>query len=184
MKKKLVSVFLAASMVATMMAGCGSKAPAANENAGTENGEGVAATTDDAIANLIAATDKTVELTLWCNETDAYQTVIRELVDEFEATYSEVDFNITIGVESEANCKDDVLADVEAAADVFVFPDDQLVDLVNAGALQSIDATYTYDPAKTNAATTVEAATVNGKLYAYYSLAYHGKSFLHAISMV
>ena len=179
MKKKLIAMILAASMTATMMTGCGSKTPAANESAGTEkagteNVESNTAATDDAIANLIAATEGTVELTLWCNETDAYQTVIRELVDEFETTYPEVDFNITIGVESEANCKDDVLADVEAAADVFVFPDDQLVDLVNAGALQSIDATYTYDPAKTNASTTVEAATVNGKLYAYPLTASNG----------
>lgn len=130
MKKKLIAMILAASMTATMMTGCGSKTPAANESAGTEkagteNVESNTAATDDAIANLIAATEGTVELTLWCNETDAYQTVIRELVDEFETTYPEVDFNITIGVESEANCKDDVLADVEAAADVFVFPDDR-----------------------------------------------------------
>ena len=96
------------------------------------------------------------------------------LVDEFKASYPDVEFNITIGAESEANCKDDVLKDVESAADVFVFADDQLIDLVNAGALQSVDAAFTYDPRTANAASTVEAASVDGKLYAYPLTASNG----------
>jgi arabinogalactan oligomer/maltooligosaccharide transport system substrate-binding protein len=180
MKKRVLSVLLIAAMTASMAAGCGSAAEgedsssgaAGTQAAGADEAETPAA--DDAIANLIAATDGTVELTLWCAETEEYQTVMKELVDEFEAAYPDVDFNITIGAESEANCKDDVLADVEAAADVFVFADDQLLDLVNAGALQSVDATYTYDPKTANAESTVEAASVDGKLYAYPLTASNG----------
>ena len=125
--------------------------------------------TNDAIANLIAATDAPVDLTLWCAETEEYQKVMAQLVDEFKASYPDVEFNITIGAESEANCKDDVLKDVESAADVFVF-----ADLVNAGALQSVDAAFTYDPRTANAASTVEAASVDGKLYAYPLTASNG----------
>ncbi len=173
MKKRVLSELLITVMTASMMIGCGTME---GNGTSTENGASTAIETEgneeknvseDAVANLIAATDGTVELTLWCNESDAYQTVMKELTEEFEASYPEVDFNITIGVQSEATCKDDVLADVEAAADVFIFPDDQLVDLVNAGALQSVDATYTYDPTVANAAATVEAASVDGTLYAY-----------------
>ncbi|MBQ8038603.1 MAG: sugar ABC transporter substrate-binding protein, partial [Lachnospiraceae bacterium] len=130
MKKKLVSMLLVAGMAISLLAGCG------GSTSGTEQ-EGDA-TGDDAIENLIAATEGPVELTLWCAETKEYQTVMKKLVADFETTYPEIDFNITIGAESEANCKDDVLADVESAADVFVFPDDQLLDLVTAGALQSV----------------------------------------------
>ena len=178
MKKKLVSMLLVAGMVISMLAGCGGNA-ADVEQTGDVAGEVAGGatetvTSDDAIANLIAATEGTVELTLWCSETEAYQTVMKKLVADFEATYPDVDFNITIGAESEANCKDDVLADVESAADVFVFPDDQLLDLVTAGALQSVDATYTYNPAEANAQSTVDAASVDGKLYAYPLTASNG----------
>lgn len=182
MKKKVLSSILAAGMVATMFAGCGSEETPTATNANTEN-VGENATTSDsamvadaqeAIQGLIDATDGTVELTLWCSETEAYQTAMKEIVDEFKAEYPEVDFNITIGAESEANCKDDVLADPESAADLFVFPDDQLVDLVNAGALQSVDATYTYDPKEANSSSTVEAASMDGKLYAYPLTASNG----------
>lgn len=176
MKKKLVASLLLTSMVVGMLAGCGDKKEELNgtepESKGTEKTEEV--NKDDAVANLIASTDGTVELTLWCSETTAYQKVMKEIVDDFKATYPDVDFDITIGAESEANCKDDVLADVETAADVFVFADDQLYDLVNAGALQSIDATYTYDPHIVNAESTVEAASIDGKMYAYPLTASNG----------
>ncbi len=167
MKKKLVSALLCLAMATTALAACGKDAKdTKNKNTNTQSGS-EAATSNDAIANLIAATDGTVELTLWCSETTEYQTVMAKLVKDFEAKYSDVDFDITIGAESEANCRDDVLKDVEAAADVFVFPDDQLYDLVNAGALMSIETSYTYDPHTANAESTVEAASQDGKLYAY-----------------
>ncbi len=172
MKKKTVSVLLAAAMIMSLAAGCGSESGDGGEkdtSAGANAG-----TSDDPIENLIAATDGTVDLTLWCAETKEYQTVMKELVDRFKETYPEVDFNITIGAESEANCKDDVLADVEAAADVFVFPDDQLLDLVNAGALQKIDTVYTYDPESADSLATVMAASVDGSLYAYPLTASNG----------
>lgn len=190
MKKKFLATLLVGAMAASMLTGCGTQttettnteetktqevkaetATTKTEATKTESNQGEAV---DPIANLIAATEGTVELTLWCAETTEYQTVMKELVDEFEAKYSEVDFNITIGAESEANCKDDVLANIEAAADVFVFADDQLYDLVNAGALQSVDATYTYDPKTENAQSTVDAASIDGTLYAYPLTASNG----------
>lgn len=192
MKRKFLATLLATAMTVSMISGCGAgeKETTNVEDADTAKTDNVTSkTTTDTeqktstneveqvsspIDNLIAATEGTVELTLWCAETTEYQTVMKELVDEFEATYPDVDFNITIGAESEANCKDDVLADIEAAADVFVFADDQLYDLVNAGALQSVDATYTYDPKTANAQSTVEAASMDGTLYAYPLTASNG----------
>ena len=183
MKKKILASILSAGMLVSLMAGCGSNAAETDnevQSGGTEKSSDSEKQStkvdnaDDAIQGLIDSTDGTVELTLWCSETEAYQTTMKEIVDEFEAAYPDVDFDITIGAESEANCKDDVLADPETAADLFVFADDQLVDMVNAGVLQSIDATYTYDPAETNAVSTVEAASVDGTLYAYPLTASNG----------
>lgn len=191
MKRKLAAACISMCMVSSLLAGCGSSEQTVqNQSEQTQNSEKtqeevkteettqVSENSDnnsnDAIANLIAATDAPVDLTLWCAETEEYQTVMAQLVDEFKNTYPDVQFNITIGAESEANCKDDVLKDVESAADVFVFADDQLTDLVNAGALQSVDAVFTYDPKTANAASTVEAASVDGKLYAYPLTASNG----------
>ena len=99
---------------------------------------------------------------------------MKELTDKFQEQYSDVDFNITIGAVSEQEAKDKVLEDIDAAADVFVFADDQVNDLVNAGALQEVAATYTYDPKETNSEATVAAATKDGKLYAYPLTASNG----------
>ena len=182
MKKKVLSVLLATSMVVSLAA-CGSKetetttgnAASDNTAADTETADAADTTSaDDAIANLIAATDGTVDIQLWCSELESYQTVMKELTDKFQEQYSDVDFNITIGAVSEADAKDKILEDIDAAADVFVFADDQVNDLVNAGALQEVAATYTYDPAETNSEATVAAATKDGKLYAYPLTASNG----------
>ena len=163
MKKKILSMLLAASMVATLGA-CGSNT---DNTSKTEKASSAEKKADDPVQALIKNTKGTVDLTVWCSETEQYQNAMKEIVDSFKQKYSDVDFNITIGSESEANCKDDVLKDVQEAADIFIFPDDQLKGLVEAGALQSVDATYTYDPKETNSEMTVDAASMNGKLYAY-----------------
>lgn len=167
MKRKMLAVLLSAVTV-ICAAGCGAQ----NEKKETTETGGKA--TENPIDNLIAATEGAVDLTLWCAETEEYQNVMAELVEEFKQTYPDVEFHITVGAESEANCKDDVLADVEKAADVFVFADDQLIDLVNAGALQKLETTYTYDPKTANAQKTVDAASIDGTMYAYPLTASNG----------
>lgn len=180
MKKKVLSLVLSSAIAVSSLTACGAKGTEQGKNEAANNGKEASSTdsskgsNEDAVAALVSATKDPVNLTLWCSETEAYQKVMAEIVEDFKKQYPDVTFNITIGAESEANCKDDVLSDVEAAADLFVFPDDQLRDLVNAGALQSIEATYTYNPSETNAAATVEAASQDGKLYAYPLTASNG----------
>ncbi len=121
------------------------------------------------------AGEETISLTLWGAEED--QALLQELVDQFEATYSDYTFDIQIGVESESTAKDTILTDVEAAADVFAFASDQIYDLVNAGALANLDE---YDEAfqavagkslddvrAANSESSVEAATIDGNMYAF-----------------
>ena len=184
MKKKYLSMLLCAAMASAMVAGCGSSdssedttKKADSKTDETKKQGDVQVESDqaqDAIANLIAATDGKVELQVWCSELEAYQTTVGTLVDQFKQEYSDVDFDIQIGAVSESNAKDTVLEDPEAAADVFVFADDQVQDLVAAGALQAVNATYTYNPAETNSEGTVNAATVDGTLYAYPLTASNG----------
>lgn len=184
MKKKLLASLLTVSMVAAMLTGCGNAAVAeetpAETTETTEEAEApaedtaAAETTDssDAVANLIAATTDTVSLKVWASEED--QALTTELLEKFKETYPDVTFDIQLGSESESTAKDTILADVEASADVFAFADDQINEMVAAGALQEVSATYTYDVANANAAGSVEAATVDGKLYAYPMTADNG----------
>ena len=188
MKKKLVSVLLTAAMGVSLLAGCGAQdaTDVANQAASAvkdaadqaasavaENAGDVTANAD-AIANLIAATTDTVSLQLWCSETEQYQTVMKDIVEKFKAEYSAVNFDITIGAVSEADAKDRVLEDVEAAADVFVFPDDQLEALVKAGALNEVAAQYTFDMNETDTPATVDAGKYDGKQYGYPFTASNG----------
>lgn len=187
MKKKVLATLLATAMVAGCLAGCGGS----NDTAATEQAPAADAATEEAapaedaaeeapaadaaadpVANLIAATTDTVTLTVWASEED--QDLTTQLLDEFKAAYPDVTFDITLGAESESTAKDTILTDVEAAADVYAFADDQINELVQAGALQEVVTSYTYDVATENAAGAVEAASVDGKLYAYPMTADNG----------
>ncbi|MCH5257799.1 MAG: extracellular solute-binding protein [Lachnospiraceae bacterium] len=190
MKKKVLATLLATSMIAATLAGCGNSgagetttpdnSTTTNDNAAADNtttdnaaaDNNAASDASDPVSTLIANTTGTVSLTVWASEED--QTLTTTLIDNFKAEYADVDFDITLGSESESTAKDTILTDVEAAADVFAFADDQINELVQAGALQEVAATYTLDVANENAAGAVEAATVGGKLYAYPMTADNG----------
>ena len=113
-----------------------------------------------------------VKLTMWGAEED--QTMLREMADAFIAENADKgNITIDIGVQSESSAKDTVLADPEAAADVFAFADDQLNELVAAGALQEV-MLNPEDVKSRNLAGSVNAATMNDKLYAYPMTADNG----------
>ncbi|MCD8142531.1 MAG: extracellular solute-binding protein, partial [Clostridiales bacterium] len=186
--KKLLALILAMAM-ALSLAACGgssddsgddassgaASSAAASEGSATESEADADASAADASTADAAASGETITLTVWGAEED--QTLLAELVEGFKETYSDYTFDVQIGVESESTAKDTVLTDIEAAADVFAFADDQLVSLVNAGALQSIDdmdaAIQNYagksvaDVEAANSAGSVTAATANDTLYAF-----------------
>ena len=164
--KKLLALLLAFVMILSLTA-CGgnggtaeTQAPAAN-NTNTEAAD---------------ASNETVALTLWGAEED--QALLAQLVEDFKAAYPDQTFEIQIGVESESTAKDTVLTDIEAAADVFAFANDQLNDLVSAGALLNLSGdvsavlpAYTdktlEDVLAANGEGSVAAATKDGNVYAF-----------------
>ncbi len=165
--KKLLALILALAMALSLVA-CGSSSTSTGDTSDTDSSG--ADTTDTG-----TDTSETISLTVWGAEED--QDLLVELVAAFEEEYSDYTFDIEIGVESESSAKDTILTDIEAAADVFAFADDQLTELVNAGALQSIDemdeVLQTYagksveDIESANIETSVTAATKNDTLYAF-----------------
>ena len=151
--KKAIALTLAGAMALSLAACGGSASVAASESTAAES--------------VATGAVEDVTLTMWGAEED--QDLLRQISDKFiEENKDKVNLTINIGVQSESECKDTVLNDPEAAADVYAFADDQLNQLVAAGALQEIPAEMNLEDVKTrNSPASVDAATIDGKLYAY-----------------
>ncbi len=180
--KKIIALLLAVVMVFGLVA-CAStpektEAPAEKKEESPQKTEAPAENKEEPAQETEkpAASGETITLTLWGAEED--QALLADLVEQFKAQYPDQTFDIQIGVESESTAKDTILTDVEAAADVFAFANDQLADLVAAGALLPLDgdiaavlpayAGKTIDDVKAaNGEGSVAASTLNDTLYAF-----------------
>ena len=177
MKKQLA--LATAALMALSLAACGSTATASSAAESTAESTSTAASSEAASTDSTAADDgdvlqqaaaaafaNDVTLTMWGAEED--QELLRTIADNFIKEYGNYGGKITInlGTQSESTAKDTVLTDPTAAADVYAFADDQLNELVQAGALQEVQLNAD-DVKNRNSPASVDAATVNGKLYAY-----------------
>ena len=122
-----------------------------------------------------------VSLTVWGAEED--EALLEEIFASFQAHYAgQADFQISYQPQSESNCKDALLGDLEGGADVFTFADDQVAALAAAGGLDPIADAAAVRGACLPAA--VEAASVGDTLYAYPLTAdngyflYYNKAYL------
>ncbi|MCI8740298.1 MAG: extracellular solute-binding protein [Oscillibacter sp.] len=107
---------------------------------------------------------ETIALTVWGAEED--EALLQEIFASFQNHYAaEARFQITYQPQSESNCKDVLLGDLENGADVFAFADDQVAALAAAGGLDPIENADEIRAANLRAA--VEAASVGDVLYAY-----------------
>lgn len=92
---------------------------------------------------------------------------MEQVIRDFHAAHPDRQYAIQIGVQNEGDAAKVILADVQSAADVFIFADDQLTSLLQAGALMPIEE-GAEDIRNTHIAGAVEAATgPDGLLYAY-----------------
>lgn len=127
---------------------------------------------------VVACTPEPLEevtLNVWASELD--QALTRTLADEFIAAHAdEVILTIEVGPQSESTAADTILADIEGAADVFSFADDQFQRLMEAGALQEVsENTAAVIEANGGASSgSILAATSDSKLYAYPMTADNG----------
>lgn len=99
---------------------------------------------------------------------------MEQVVRDFRAAHPDRQYDIQIGVQNEGDVAKVVLADVESAADVFTFADDQLNSLLIGGALMPI-VEGAEGIRNANTPESVEAATgPDGQLYAYPATADNG----------
>lgn len=162
-KKSLIAVFL---MLGMLISACGESQ--ADSVEGTESNMPEEVSTQSQTEELSGGK---VELTVWGAEED--QALLTEMVESFKQEYAgATDFEITVAAESESTCKDTLLGDIENGADVFSFVDDQLMSMVAAGVLEPVPDAETI--AEQNVDGAVDAASVNGTLYAYPMTADNG----------
>lgn len=164
--KHLLSLLLALAVAMPLLAGC--------RKNNTNDGD-----------NPNQTDTPTVSLRVWGAQDD--QAMIREMCDAFAQAHPEKKYTFTYGVVGEGEAKNIFLDDPDAAADVFHFANDQIADLVSAGALAQIGGSYRTTVEEENLSGAVDAATVGGKLYAFpatadngYFLYYNKAVFEHA----
>ena len=119
MKKKVLAMALATTMVATTFAGCGS------------NGSG----------SSDSGSKKAVTLKVWSPQEDQSEDSGKWLQTEcekFNKAHPEWDITFKYGVCPEGEAKDKVTKDADAAADVYMFANDNLSALVKGNAIAKL----------------------------------------------
>lgn len=160
MKKILVSALIA-SMSLSLLAGCGGDKNAnANGDAQSQSTE---KSTQSGSADQAGVTD--VALKVWCPQNQIDTGLIKEQQEAFAAAHPEWNITWTTEAVGEDNAKTEVLKDVEMAADIFFFANDQIVELVNAGAIARLGGDTETMVNETIASNVVDTVKVDGALY-------------------
>lgn len=127
MKKKMIALLMATALVATL-AGCGEKSEAPsteNKTQTTTNSEKPAEVTD-------------VTLKVWVPNNQVDTGIIDEQEQAFAAAHPEWNITWTTEIVGDDVAKTELLKDVEAGGDVFMFASDQLAEMVEAGAIAQL----------------------------------------------
>lgn len=165
MKKKALSLFLVTAMAVSMV-GCGSKDADKNADKNTDKN------TDKKDTEVAAATEKEDEawegdLTVWSPQEDQDTNWLQDQCEAFAAEHPNWKINFNYGVCPEGEAKDNVTKDVEAAADVYMLANDNIPDLVSAGALSELGGDYLGYVTSTNSDSILASVTYNDSVVAF-----------------
>ena len=133
--KKLLIVLLAAVMLLSVLAGCGGDT--SNETASTD-GDTQQTTSGDGQATG-EVTD--VSLKVWCPQNQVDTGIMEQQQKAFAAEHPEWNITWTTEIVGEDKAAENILKDVGAAADVYFFANDQLQQLLDAGAIARLGGT-------------------------------------------
>lgn len=165
MKKKALSLFLVTAMAVSMV-GCGSKDADKNTDKNTDKKDTEVAATTEKEAE---AEDEAWEgdLTVWSPQEDQDTNWLQDQCEAFAAEHPNWKINFNYGVCPEGEAKDNVTKDVEAAADVYMLANDNIPDLVSAGALSELGGDYLGYVTSTNSDSILASVTYNDSVVAF-----------------
>ncbi|MBQ2233066.1 MAG: sugar-binding protein [Erysipelotrichaceae bacterium] len=115
------------------------------------------------------AEEKTaVTVTVWGPQEDQSEDNgkwLQTMCEKFAAAHPEWEITFNYGVCSEGDAKTNVTTDPAAAADVYMYANDQIPDLLKAGALAELGGSVVETIKKNNSETTVNTVTYDGSVY-------------------
>lgn len=163
MKKKVLALLMATAMVATL-AGCGDKAAT-----GTDGSTSTPSTTTESTTSAEApAETKDVALTVWSpseDQSDETGNWLKTMCDKFNEAHPEWNITFTYGVCAEGDAKATVTQDVEAAADVYMFANDNLADLISNNAIAKLGGSALEYVQNNMSQALVDSVSVDGSVY-------------------
>ena len=155
--KKIIALLMAVLMTVGMLAAC-SSTPAVTNPPATDETQGQAEVPET------SSEREKVTLKVWADQGELALT--EKLCNEFAAEHPEKEYTFEYGAVGAVDGKTRYLEDPAAAADVFLFADDQLVDLVKADALYEVTRN-TDAIIAANTPGSINAASYEGTLYGY-----------------
>ena len=181
MMKKIIAIFLAASM-ALSLAACNSEGGdngggngGGGNNGGNNSGGGNGGGGDNSGGGggSEASLEGTYDIVIWAGE-DAVE-LTKSQVEAFNSSNTDgITINATVEPVSEAEAGTQMVTDVEAGADIYCFAQDQFARLVQAGALSKLGVAAAETVTSGNDPNVVVAAQVGSELYAYPMTADNG----------
>lgn len=176
--KKLIALLLAVLMLASVLVACGG----GSSDSGKKTDNGGSSDTpagDDTVEDPFYGEDD-ITLLVWA--ADKAVDVTKSLCDDFIAKYPDKKIKIEVQVQGEGDAAANILNDADAAADVFSFACDQLNRLCRANALAPV---FDIDDIKArNSEASVNAATIDGTLYAFPETGDNGYYLVYDKSVV
>ena len=161
MMKKTLALLLAALLAFSLLSACSKEPSAVTDDPAvdTQAPEQEPEQTPDSDTEPEAVT-----LKVWADQGELELT--EKLCNEFAAAHPEKSYTFEYGAVGAVDGKTRYLEDPAAAADVFLFADDQLNDLVKADALYEVTRN-TDAIIAANTPASIKAATYEGVLYGY-----------------
>ena len=159
--KKLIALLLALVMVLSLAA-CGTEKPAETKAPEAGNNETQAPATE--------AAPEAITLKVWAPQEDQVDenSWLLQMEKAFEAAHPEYIITWENGVCSEGDAATKVTADVAAAADVYMYANDQLGTLMQAGALAKLGGPFLEQVQNDVSATYVNTVTsTDGSVYGF-----------------
>lgn len=158
MKKKVVALFMAVTMIASL-AGCAKTADTATTTTD-------ATATEETKEEVAQVEVKDVNLKVWAPENQIQNGTMDSMTKSFQELHPEWNITFTVETQGEDTAKDEILKDVTAAGDVYFFANDQMNELVNAGAIAKLGGSTAEMVKTTMSQAVVDTVTKDGEIYA------------------
>lgn len=159
MKRKFFALLIGTTLLASLV-GCGNTSETTTNDINTE-----AKVTKESRTTDESVEPKTVTLKIWAPENQMQKATIESMTKSFQALHPEWDITFTIEAQGEDTAKDEILKDVTSAGDVFFFANDQLNELVKAGAIARLGGSTEEMVKSSMSKEVVKTVTIDNAIY-------------------